>query len=82
MATALDEDVDLSDLDLLDDERRHGQCRRCYPVPTGLGVPFTAWCGVRAVWLTPWTNHLQVPPDACEDCLQVKACATCGASRP
>lgn len=75
--------VDTAELDALDDGVRHLWCRFCHsewemrPLGAELGVPFTAYCGVRAVILVPSPQHL--PPDACEDCRDAPGCPVCGA---
>ncbi len=69
------EAVDLSDLDLLDDEKRHARCPECTPEPP-LGVPFIAVCGVRTVW---WFYLSALPPNACKNCLATPSCPKCGA---
>lgn len=79
----VDEDLDLSDLDLLDDEHRHGRCSRCGG-GTGTmkrGVVFTAMCGARAIWLRPLPPKTPpTPPDACPACadLLYGPCPVCG----
>jgi hypothetical protein len=80
LAPSTVEQADLSDLDLLDDERRHGRCTRCYARNLPLGTPFTAFCGVRTVW---WAHGVKgvVPPNVCPDCRTLTACVTCGGSR-
>lgn len=82
MTTSTIEALDLSDLDLLDDEHTHASCDRCYPEPPDLGVPFTAWCGRRAVRLRPGRRYV-APPDACAACNDPDLpCATCGVVGP
>lgn len=73
-----DVDTHLSDLDTLDDTHRHASCNQCGPRP-GNGEVFTAWCGLRAIWLgyTP-TGEWNEPPDACRTCATLPACATAG----
>ena len=77
-------EVDLSELDALDDGYHHLWCKWCHPewdaspIGPGLGTPFTAWCGVRAVILV---RHLsdEIPPNPCPRCAHpVVRCATCG----
>lgn len=75
-----EEIVDLSELDLLDDGRRHARCTACQP--GGLLVPFMALCGVRAMHRNhPVTGGQVAPPDACGECktLWDQPCAVCGA---
>jgi hypothetical protein len=66
------------------DGLHHLWCKRCHPEwdadPRGVGVgnPFTAWCGVRAVILARWLSD-ETPPGACPRCADPSApCATCG----
>jgi hypothetical protein len=66
------------------DGLHHLWCRSCHPdwqaCPTGapLGVPFTAWCGVRAVILARWQSDAE-PPGACRRCADPAAvCPVCG----
>jgi len=74
----------VSELDALDDGHHHLWCKRCHPAQAthplgiGLGVPFTAVCGVRAVILT---RHLSesLPPSPCPACV---AAATCVEGHP
>lgn len=71
--------VDLSDLDLLDDEHTHARCVRCtgYLVPRG--TPFVALCGRRAVTLADVPPGV-IPADACPECLDLywSPCSRCG----
>lgn len=80
-ATAVEsptEALDLDDLKLLDDDVRHGACTVCHPRPIGLGVPFVAFCGRRAIWLV----RLEADPRRlCPHCEATPACVTCGALR-
>lgn len=80
MSTETTEDVDLSDLGLLDDTKRHARCTACQPKDIGLAMPFIALCGTRAVYLTEWTEPDVVPPDACDECerLWFAPCLICG----
>lgn len=72
--TTVEEDLalDLSDLDLLDDELRHGRCISCGG-GTGcmkLGVPFIAMCGKRAIWTSRLAEFDRpTPTNACPVCL-------------
>lgn len=75
------EAVDLSDLEMLDDENRHARCTVCTPERPPLGVPFVAWCGTKAVWLSYLTAADAVPVNACQDCLTLPTCARCGTGR-
>lgn len=88
MSTAADEavDVDLADLDALDG-LHHAWCGTCHPKWTTrtlgaeLGVPFTAWCGERAVFLAVWQSDDVPPGPLCPVCWAdpPPPCATCGA---
>lgn len=82
MSTAVDEKVDLSDLDMLDDARRHARCLRCQPKNLALGTPFIALCGVRAIHLSSaFRRRGDIhPPDACPECkaLWEAPCRICG----
>lgn len=81
----IEQDLDLSDLDLLDDERRHGRCNQCGG-GTGTmkrGVVFTAMCGRRAVWLSRLAEFDKpTPANACPECaaLPYGPCPVCGVS--
>lgn len=75
--------AELAELDALDQGRHHLWCARCHPEwatrPQGadLGVPFTAWCGIRAVILVPTDQDL--PPGYCRVCADPgRSCAVCG----
>lgn len=70
-----DTDVDTSDLDLLDDDRRHARCLICYPhVP--LGGTFIALCGRRALRMTD-EAPLTIPTNACPDCARLFGTVSC-----
>lgn len=79
MSTAVNEVVDLSDLDLLDDEYHHGWCDQCLPTPPKIMEPFTAVCGRTVTFQQAWKLAKTPPPNACPDCLAVSACPRCGA---
>lgn len=79
-------EVDVTDLDALDG-KHHAWCETCHPAwaasPTNsapLGVPFTAWCGARAVYLVVWLSDGLPPGPLCAACWAepVAPCATCG----
>lgn len=77
-------DETATELDSLDDGRHHLWCKTCHPEweahPLGaeLGVPFTAWCGVRAILLVP--SAVELPADACPACAAPDTtCPVCGA---
>lgn len=74
-----------SSLDVLDG-LHHAWCQGCRPDwltrPRGaeLGVPFTAWCGKRAVILTVWQSEDTPPGALCPVCWAQPPppCAVCG----
>lgn len=73
MSAHVDEALDLSDLDLLDDDRVHPYCSTRYPEGVQPGVPYVAWAGHRAiVW------KLGEPGAPCQECLDIDICAHCG----
>lgn len=76
MSAAIEEDLDLSDLDLLDDEQRHARCTVCFPYGS---IPFVALCGTRAIALTDCPAD-EVPVNACGECehLWGRPCRRCG----
>jgi hypothetical protein len=66
------------------DGLHHLWCKHCHPEwdvsPLGVGVgnPFTAFCGVRAVILARWLSD-EIPPGPCPKCADPETrCATCG----
>ena len=71
--------VDLSDLDLLDDDGRHARCTYCQP-DVHLLEPFIALCGVRAVHRSVPVDSFYPPANACESCKELwdQPCARCG----
>ena len=75
---------EVSDLDILDDSRRHARCVVCTNERGDLiGVPFVAICGKRAINLRAWSNPDAFPPDACPECVARfdHDCPTCGGSQ-
>lgn len=71
----VDEAIDLSDLDLLDGHE-HYACMVCIPGEVPIGIPFTAWCGQRAIRFKPLPPGVGLP-DPCEACI-TGPCAQCG----
>lgn len=71
------EAVDLSDLDLLDDESAHARCTYCYPGDVTL-KPIRALCGATAIQQHGPTGTK--PPNACEACEAAwdRPCGVCG----
>lgn len=74
------EDLEIGGFDGL----HHLYCYKCHPEwaanPLGVGVgnPFTAWCGVRAVILARWLSD-ETPPGACPKCADPETrCPVCG----
>jgi hypothetical protein len=80
MATDIEQDVDISDLSLLDDGNAHARCTFCQPVVRVM-EPFVALCGTRAVYLNPDADPLVVPLNACGSYADLwdVPCARCGA---
>lgn len=79
--TVADTDVDLSDLDLLDEEHAHARCTLCEPRTLSFGAVYVALCGRRVLFraaLPPWV----IPANACPDCVRLidQPCTRCGAS--
>jgi hypothetical protein len=74
-----EERVDLSDLDLLDDKRRHARCTYCQPL-VGPLEPFDALCGVRAISRGVPDDSDDPPPNACGPCKDLwhQPCVRCG----
>jgi hypothetical protein len=70
--TVLDQELDLSDLDVLDDEHAHVFCHRCTPGP---GV-YPARCGKRAFCRYYRIADVGIPPNVCLDCLDIP-CQRC-----
>lgn len=72
-----------AELDSLDDGRHHLWCATCYPdaaaspLGIGLGNPFVAVCGVRAVILVLHLSD-ETPPAACQSCVTAPTCAEGG----
>lgn len=67
------------------DGQHHLWCKTCHPdweasvIGPGVGNPFTAWCGTRAVILACWPTD-DLPPGACNLCNDpARPCSTCGA---
>jgi hypothetical protein len=81
MSTATEERVDLSDLDLLDDDRDHGFCLDCAGGKPRPGEVLTALCGVRAM---AWDSviYYDVPPDLCKGCEVVWRLGRCPVCNP
>lgn len=79
MSSQTDERVDLSDIDLLDDEHKHARCTFCQP-DVAMLEPFVALCGVRAVHQGEGPAE-QKPVNACPECevLWHQPCRRCGA---
>lgn len=77
MAIGIDERVNTSDLDLLDDANAHARCTVCHPHIKTL-EPITALCGTRAVQRPG--PPLSIPANACEACVELwtQPCARCG----
>lgn len=79
---ALAENENLDYLDGL----HHAWCKDCYPqwanrlLGAELGVPFTAWCGQRAIFLAVWQSDDTPPGPRCPICWSdpLPPCATCG----
>lgn len=71
-----DTDLDLSDLDLLDDDRAHAACNGCYPHEDAPYAKFTGICGAESSMLGPMTNK------RCQKCLELSRtggpCPKCG----
>ena len=76
----VDEMIDTSDLDLLDDGDAHARCTYCQPQVAAF-QPFFALCGVRAVYRNPDADPLAMPVNACGECASAwhVPCARCGA---
>jgi len=72
--------IDLADLDLLDDGKRHAHCPTCTPVRPF--VPFVAYCGRRAIYHGHETDVREPPPNACPDCLPTAMAVAAGAPCP
>lgn len=74
--------VDLSDLDLLDDELAHARCTVCWPGDTTL-VVIESLCGVRTIQQSQGDGQVR-PPNACEKCQEMwdlnAPCPRCGAA--
>lgn len=77
MSTNTEERVDLSDLDLLDDETAHARCTYCYPGDVSFKV-VVALCGTEMI--QQWDGGRDVPPNACEACQKAwyQPCSRCG----
>lgn len=75
--------VEVEDLDMLDDDKRHARCVACTPAKDGQA--FIALCGRRAVmWPLPLGRKKHEPPkNACEDCVKLYwlPCRKCGWGR-
>lgn len=75
-----EEVVDLSDLDLLDDDRNHCFCSGCPDYTEEPGVVRIALCGERVItWHRPRVRT-GPPPGACENCVDLydEPCRRCG----
>lgn len=75
------EQIDLSDLDLLDDDKAHARCLTCYPGDVAL-KPIVALCGVTTIIQNRGQQHHIAPPNACEECKKAwqEPCRGCGRS--
>lgn len=78
MTAATVEALDLSDLDLLDDDRQHGACLVCVPETIPPLSIYVALCGRTAV--ARGLASYEPTPDMCPDCRKLwdKPCPRCG----